>query len=211
MSDQVTTYEVIKPVSLKHALMELQRFVQDPRLLRRGLRLENFGGMLVREFLGNWLVCAAVNIGQPDRLIFTSDPTDGDGVFLDTLTGITQRSEHVAVLLRPGTPNLTGQAEALILQRIKEKNDRGASYGAGRCLVVLMEEAAGQYWPNRLGPALPTPLHFAAVWVVGLQSVDGEGYYYYSAALLDPAGGDAPIIDIRIAPDFQSWEVERRQ
>jgi hypothetical protein len=57
---------------------------------------------------------------------------------------------------------------------------------------------------------LPKPLHFGAVWVVGLQGVDA-GEYIYNVTQMDEEAGAAYVWRVRIAPDFDKWTVSRIQ
>src|SRR5215469_1300371 len=84
--------------SMQAALKQLEPFlrIDYARLLRTGRPMRNFGGMLPRELLGNWLVCAAANFDQPDRPMgFTTDPTGGDGILFDEKNKIPYHFEHV--------------------------------------------------------------------------------------------------------------------
>ena len=212
MTDQTIHYPVKRLVSLQRALQELQPFVQDRRYLRSGRGIRNFGDMRPREFLANWLVCAVSTDHGDSHYSFTTDPLGGDGIIRDDATGETFRTEHVAVLLPPNAPTPVGQAENLILDRITEKNARGPTYASGQTLIVFMEEPAGPWLPNRVTRSLPAPLHYDAVWVVGLQSVEADGTYVYGVTWLQLGPYiDAPTFLVRVAPTFTSWAIERLQ
>jgi hypothetical protein len=43
-------------------------------------------------------------------------------------------------------------------------------------------------------------------WVVGLKRVE-DGAYVYGVTHLDVSNGNAPTFLVRIAPDFDAWEV----
>jgi len=77
-------YPVTLFKNLTLALKELERFIRDDRVIQSGEPLGRFGGMLPREAIANWLLCAAANsrLG-PDRMTFCSDPTGGDGIIYD--------------------------------------------------------------------------------------------------------------------------------
>jgi hypothetical protein len=92
-------YPTVRFKNLKVALKEIEQFVRDPQHLQTGRPVKQFGDLRPRELLTNWLVCAAFNdeCGSPDRLTFTSDPLDGDGILLDTKTNETFATEHVIV------------------------------------------------------------------------------------------------------------------
>jgi len=66
--------------------------------------------------------------------------------------------------------------------------------------VFLDTPAAGTWYPNAAAKALPHPLMFDAVWVVGFSTIQ-DGGYVYNLTLLDVAGGNAPAFLLRIAPD----------
>jgi hypothetical protein len=57
---------------------------------------------------------------------------------------------------------------------------------------------------------LPDPLHFAAVWVVGLQGVEASEYVC-GVTNLDLVEGNAPTLLVRIKKDFGAREVTRTQ
>jgi hypothetical protein len=159
------------------ALKELEPFIRNGEHLQTGKPFKRFGGMRSREILGNWLVCAAASVANCVELTFSSDPIGGDGIICDAATGETWPTEHVMVpRLRPGQ---TGDAGALILKAIDQKRHKGGgAYAAGKTLIVFLEAGAGAWLPNKVARQLPDPLHFAAVWVVGLQRVDAGDYVY---------------------------------
>lgn len=98
-------------------------------------------------------------------------------------------------------------AHALILAAIEQKRTKGgAAYASGKTLVVFLDAGAGEWYPNRVARALPDPLHFATVWVVGLQKID-DGNYVYGVTNLDVSNGDAPTFLVLINKDFDGWEV----
>jgi hypothetical protein len=101
--------------------------------------------------------------------------------------------------------------EALILRAIEHKRKKGgAAYAAGKTLIVFLDADTAAWFPNRVARQLPDPLHFATVWVVGLQGVDG-GEYVYGVTNLDLTEGDAPTLLVRINRDFEGWVVMRKQ
>jgi hypothetical protein len=51
---------------------------------------------------------------------------------------------------------------------------------------------------------------FAAVWVIGFSTVQ-DGSYIYNLTLLDATDENAPAFLLRIAPDFDAWQVEQVQ
>jgi hypothetical protein len=207
-------YRVVRFKNLHVALNEIAKFVREPAHLQTGKPIEQFGGLRPRELLTNWLVCAAFNAecGSPDRLTFITDPTGGDGILHDTTTDETFPTEHVIV--PAAEKGNTADLEAPILSAIEGKNKKGgAAYASGKTLIVFLNDGSGGAWkPNRVAKALPNPLHFAVVWVVGLHTHDAKsGEYAYGAAQLTLDGGDAPTFIIRIAPDFDSWRATRIQ
>jgi hypothetical protein len=198
--------------SLTVALKELEPFIRDGRHLETGKPFKRFGGLRSRELLANWLLCAVFNFdcASPDRLTFTSDPVGGDGILYDTVSEETFPTEHIMVpRARKGA---AVDVEAAILNAIDRKRKKGgAAYASGKTLIVFLNADGGQWLPNRVAKALPNPLHFAAVWVVGLHHVEQSGKYVYGATQLDVSDGNAPMWLIRIAVDFNSWTLERLQ
>jgi hypothetical protein len=202
-------YPVTQFKSLAAALKEIEPFVRSGQHLQTGKPFEKFRGMRSREILANWLVCVATNAATEGKLTFCSDPIGGDGIICDSATGETWPTEHVMVpRLRAGQ---TDDAETLILKAIDQKRHKGgAAYAAGKTLIVFLDAGAGTWFPNRVARRLPDPLHFAAVWVVGLQEVE-KGKYIYGVTNLDLTEGNAPTLLVRINEDFGAWEVTRTQ
>jgi hypothetical protein len=197
--------------NLALALKEIAPFL-NARQVRSGAPIDNFGDMRPREMLANWLICAAFNSeSQPERLTVASthDPIGGDGVLVDTVTEETWPTEHIIALVPPGdTKGQETHALAAVAQKLKKG---GAAYAVGKTLVVLLEGGGEQPWyPNKVAKGLPKPLHFGAVWVVGLQDVD-TGEYIYNVTQMDEEAGVAYVWRVRIAPDFDKWTVSRIQ
>jgi hypothetical protein len=200
-------YAVTGIKSLQAVLKDLGPFIRDGHLIQRG---QTFGriGLNLRELLGNWLLCVAVNsvTKPPNRLSFTSDPLGGDGIIRDTVTDETWPTEHVLV------PRLSSNAgksvEALILEAVDHKQKKGPTYAKGKTLVVFLNDGNGRVWlPDNVADRLPSPLHFEAAWVVGLQSAEA-GEYVYNVTRLDLSRGHAPVWRVLIGKDFNQWAVE---
>jgi hypothetical protein len=148
----------------------------------------------------------AINSTENRELEFSSDPVGGDGLIHDSATNETWPTEHVMVPRQS-----SGEAEALILKAIESKRRKGgASYATGKTLVVFLEADAGKWYPNRVAQRPPNPLLFAAIWVVGLQTVE-SGLYVYHVTCLDITKGDAPAVLVHIGRDFDTWTVARFQ
>jgi hypothetical protein len=194
--------------SLPVALKEIEQYIRHGKDLLSGAPFNNFGDMRSREILANWLICAAFNSeSHPDRLTFASvdDPIGGDGVLIDTATDETWPTEHVLAL---GSPGDTGEIEPRVLAAVGQKIMKGASYATGKTLVVFLEKGDGRTWfANKVARALPQPLHFGAVWVVGLHCVEA-GEYTYNVTQMDEEAGIAHVWRVRIAADFSTWTVE---
>jgi hypothetical protein len=192
---------------LKVALKEIEPMVRDPRHLQIGKSLKKFGDMRPREMLANWLLCATFETIENRELMFYSDPIGGDGIIRDEATGDTWQTEHVYVSQHSTGPD----AKTLILDAISHKQSNGAMYCRGKTLVVFLDTpVAGNWFPNEVAKALRSPLLFGAVWVIGFSTVQ-EGSYVYNLTLLDVADGNAPAFLLRIAPDFDAWQVEQIQ
>jgi hypothetical protein len=199
-------YPVTRFKSLGVCLKELEHFIRNGNHLQTGKPFKRFGGMLSREVLANWLLCVVGNFArQNDHLTFSSDPLGGDGIICDTATEETWPTEHV--LVWSGRGGEGADAEALILEAIRDKQNKGrAAYASGKTLLVFLNAGAGTWFPNRVAKQMPVPLDFAAVWVMSLQGVEA-GQYVYGVTLLDLSRGNAPAWRVRIAEDFHTWEV----
>jgi len=201
-------YPVTRFKSLEVALKEIEPMVRDPRHLQTGKPLEKFGDMRPREMLANWLLCATFEVIENRELLFYSDPIGGDGIIRDEATGETWPTEHVYVSQHSKGPD----AKGLILDAVNHKQRNGAAYCGGKTLVVFLDTpAAGVWFPNEIAKALPSPLLFDTVWVVGFFMIETGGVYVYNLTLLDVTGGNAPAFLLRIAPDFDAWNVEQIQ
>ena len=206
-------YPIRRFKSLSVALRELEPFIRNGEHLQTGKPFEQLDGMRSREALANWLICAAVNFEHGiDRLSFTSDPTGGDGVIYDSQTKTTWKTEHVMVPRpRSGEAAKAADTETLVLKAVAFKQGKGgAAYASGKQLVVFVNSGGGRWYPNRVAKQLPKPLHFDDVWVVVLQHID-EGEYVYGVTQLDTTVSNAPVFEIRIARNFDSWTVRRIQ
>jgi hypothetical protein len=195
---------------LKVCLKELEQFIRNAEHLQTGKPFKRFGGMRSREGVANWLLCVVGNFAtQTDQLTFSSDPLGGDGIICNTVTGETWPTEHVLV------PRVRGgedaDTEALILEAIGHKQNKGgAAYASGKTLLVFLDAVGGKWFPNKVAKQLPETLDFSAVWVMGLQGVEA-GQYVYGVTLLDLSRGDAPAWRVRIGEDFDTWKVEEIQ
>jgi hypothetical protein len=200
-------YAVKKFKTLGLCLRELQPFIQDGQHLLTGKPFVKFDGLRSRELLGNWLCCVAINsITQTDRLTFSSDPTGGDGVIVDTITEETWPVEHV--MIPAVTHGASAEIHDLIVAAVESKQQKGgAAYATGKTLIVFLNAGSGEWHPNKVARALPAPLLFEAVWVWGFQSHD-EGNYTYNVTRLDIRNGNAPAWRVRISADFETWAIE---
>ncbi len=199
-------YPVTRFKSMEAALKELEPFVKNGAHLQTGKPFEKFGGMRSREILANWLLCATKGAIEQRPVTFTSDPTGSDGIIQDQESGDTWLTEHIFIPRQSACED--PDAHILVLSAIEKKRAKGgAVYASG---VVFLDAGAGEWFPNRIARALPDPLHFDAVWVVGLQAVE-NGAYIYGVTHLDLTSGDAPVFLVRIGKDFDSWEVSDLQ
>jgi len=198
-------YPVTLFKSMEVALKKIEPFVRNGAHLQTGKPFKQLGGMRSREVLANWLLCATINAVDKQELMFSSDPIGSDGIVQDRATGQTWPTEHVLVPRQSAGDGL--DAKALILRAIEQKRTKGgAAYASGKTLVVFLDAGAGEWFPNKVARELPSPLHFDAVWVVGLQKVE-DGAYIYGVTLLDMSSGNAPTYLVRIGNNFDSWEV----
>ena len=203
----------IGPVqSLKLALKQLEPLIRDGKSIQTGKPMEGFGGMLPREALANWLLCAVQNRSGADRYIFAfdaSDPTGSDGIIWDTATGMTYPTEHVLIHTPHGNSIADDTSEALVLCAIQQKQAKGgAAYALGKTLVVFLNIAAGPYQPSWLVRNLPADIDFAAVYLVSSQEMNA-GRYVFAVSQLNWHIQEAPTFRVVIAETFDDWKVEQ--
>jgi hypothetical protein len=192
--------------SLEVALKELEPFVRNGHHLQAGKPFARFGDMRSREMLANWLLCVVGNATLENvKLTFCSDPSDG--IIWNEASGETWPTEHVMV---PNLPDQADDAEALIIEKVDHKRQRGEPYGSGKTLVVFLNAGAGEWHPNSVARRLPEPLYFATVWVVGLHGVE-NGEYVYNVTNLDLSVRNVPVFKVRIGQNFDRWHVTRCQ
>jgi hypothetical protein len=201
-------YPVTRFRSLKLALKELEPFVRNGQHLATGRPFKRFGGMRSREALANWLLCAVVNSTEEiERVTFSSDPIGGDGIIYDDVSGFAFRTEHVYVPRADETA--VGNIETLILERIEQKRAKGgAPYASGKTLIVFLDSGGGSWYPDKVAKQMPEPVHFDAIWVVGLREVTAGKYVYAVTRVDELVFGITPKWLVRLAGDFQSWTVE---
>ena len=160
----------------------------------------------MREVLANWLLCATVNAVEGRQLVFSSDPTGGDGIIRDQAACEIFPTEHVMVAQSSAREG--ADAQTLILEAIEQKRTKGfAAYASGKTLVVFLDVDGAVWFPNLVAKALPNPLHFATVWAVCFLKRTDDGEYIYGVTHLNVSKGDAPTFCVRIAKDFDGWEV----
>lgn len=200
--------------SLEIALKELEKYIRDGEHLQTGKPSKNFDGLRSREILANWLICAVANEVHGKKFSFTSDPSGGDGIIVNSETEETWATEHVLV---PKLPPCEDKAPAKsiedkILDAIQAKNDKGgAAYASGKTLVVFLNSGGGEWYPNKVAKRLPSELHFDEVYIVGLHHVDDEGQYIYFVTQLSKGEETAPAWQIAIGNDFETWVCTRVQ
>jgi hypothetical protein len=213
----VPRYQITSFKSQKVALKELEPFFRNVAVgkkrrpvLESGRPVKRFGNMLPRELVVNWLFTAVGNyIAHAERFDFTSDPREGDGLIYDEASETAIWTEHVMVR-GPIADAMTG-----ILTEVKKKIAKGGTaYAGGKHLLVFMYGGDGaRWWPNKVAATLPSPSHFDHVWVVGFQSFepnDPSGDRIYGITRLDLRRGHCPAWWVRIASNFESWEVTER-
>jgi hypothetical protein len=136
-----------------------------------GNPIPELGGMRPREALANWLLCAALNKASGASLMFTSDPTGGDGVIIDMDTRYeVALTEHVLAASSNDT-----SVEALVLNAVEEKRARGESYAGGKALIVYLA-AQGEWRASVVARQLPDPLLFDDVYVVCREGIEAGAY-----------------------------------
>lgn len=160
-----------------------------------------------RELLANWLLCA---VGCAERgketLVISEDPLGGDGLIVDRETVDQMFTEHVYV--RP-TPD--ADFGALAIEALEHKVRKGRSYARGRTLVIL-SEATGMWFPNRVARQITGTHEFKGVWAIHLDAASiAEERYAYFVAELDASAGNAPVWQVSLAEDFGAWAVHRVQ
>jgi hypothetical protein len=198
--------------SLKVALKELEPFIRNGKHLEIGRPFKAMHGLRSREGLANWLICAVFNaIAGKEQLTFATiaEEIGGDGVLFDTTTEETWPTEHVMVR---NDDNDKRDIETCVVQAVRQKQDKGGEqYAAGKTLVVFVNAGnSSEWWPNRVAKAVPQPILFGAIWLVGLQAVE-DAEYVYNVIEINAENGVSYVWRVRIAASFDEWSVSRIQ
>jgi hypothetical protein len=204
-------YDIKQPTSLRDAIRELGPYIRDDEL---GYRFseKSYDGLLVREALGNWLLCAVLNHreGNQDRWTFTTEPRSGpgaDGAILDKTTGEALSTEHVMATRRRNgkrVEKVEESAEQLLIETVQNKVAKGgAAYASNTVLVVYLDANVAGYSPRALREQLPADLPFADVWLV----VPQAGYWDYDVVYLGGPALDPPLYRVSITEAFDDWTV----
>lgn len=199
-------YTVKKLKSLAVALKELEPHIRDGRKIKNHPEFKSIK-QRPRELLGNWLMCAVANAERGEETVHIySDPFDGDGMLIDDATDEKMFIEQVYARAEDGE-----NAEALITKAFTLKAEKIEHYAAGRTLVIL-SEAGGPYFPNRLARQFKDKHHFKGIWLLGLNAAAiAEERYAYAVADISGDTEPAPLWQITISEDFSSWMVTRLQ
>jgi hypothetical protein len=199
-------YALKHPESLATALKVLEPHVRHGRSLQDGRELESIK-QRPRELLANWLLCAVgCALRNKETLVLAKDPFGGDGLITDQETGEHMFTEHVYV-----RPQQAADFGALLLKALEDKVGKGQPYAAGRTLIIL-SDATGKWYPNKIANQIVGKHNFDGVWVVHLDAASvAAGRYSYLVTELDASAGNAPVSRVDIADDFSSWKVERVQ
>lgn len=188
------------------ALKELEPHIRHGRSLQVHPEFKSIK-QRPRELLANGLLCA---VGCAERgketLAVAEDPLGGDGLIIDRETGEQMFTEHVYVPQRG-----EGDVGELVVRALEHKVKKGDAYAEGRTLVIL-SDAIGKWYPNRVARQIAGTHKFNGVWVMHLDAASvAQGRYSYMVAELDVSEGDAPVSQVTISKDFESWVVERVQ
>jgi hypothetical protein len=199
-------YSLKRLKSLAIALKELEPHIRDGRKIKSHPEFKSIK-QRPRELLGNWLLCAVANAERGVEIVHIyADPFEnGDGMLVDSATDEKMFVEQVYARAEDGE-----DAEALITKAFALKAGKGEEYAAGRTLVIL-SEASGPHFPNRLARQFAGKHYFKGVWLLGLDAAAiAAGRYAYTVA--DISGEQpAPVWRIALAEDFSAWTVERIQ
>jgi Domain of unknown function (DUF4209) len=201
-------YRVKELKSLAAALKEIEPFVRDPRLLRTGRELRNFGRMKPRELVGNVLLAVAANPATAMEWIrIATDPFNADGLIINEATHEAWLMEHVFAYVHDGS---AVDVTNLLLERIAKKVGTGDGYCQGKTLCVLLDHT-GQWVPDDIVKKLSVPRTLNSIMVANRTGRTVLGEFVYHIVRLDWMMGYAPRWRVTIASDFTSWRVDREQ
>jgi len=173
---------------------------------RPGDRFKQFGGMLSREALANWLLCVVINFTtqEIEQSRSAATPSVATAIIHHDASGFAVPTEHVFV--PPGGAAAAGNIENLILAKIQQKHVKGGeAYASGKTPVVFLDSGGGPWYPRKVADQLPDPIYFDGIWVVGLQ--EGRRWRIHLRRNASDLAG-SPKWRVRIAPDFDDWTVE---
>lgn len=191
---------------LKIVLKDMEPWVKNALVLYGGKKPGNFG-LLPREILGNWLMCAVGNALNSKAAWTFCDGPDRDGILIDRNTDSQMATEHVFVPKFQKQSQKT--AEDLIIDAITHKQAKGKAYAEGMHLIVFCDGIGGPWHPNRVGKAIAGTHDFASVWAVGLDRTEGEDKFFYWVAKFE--NGHCPVAQVEINFKEVRWLVRKIQ
>ncbi len=192
---------------LKQVLKDMEPYIKSVQALITGRPILNFP-LLMREALGNWLICAVGNYNGYD-ITFQTDPTGGDGIIFNRDTKGGTYTEHVSAINNLPNAKPITNSDDFILQKIQDKIDKGKANNdkyKNKMLIVFIE-GLGNFHPLKIAHEINSKHNFSSVWSFGLEESNTKEYRYIviqlSTFLSQPM-----IYRVHIAINFESWFVE---
>lgn len=201
------TFAHVQVKDLKQVLKDMEPYIKKVQPLYTGRPISNFP-LLMREALGNWLVCAVGNYNGYN-ITFQTDPTGGDGIILNRDTKGGTYTEHVCAINNLPNSKPIINSDDFIFEKIQDKIDKGTKNGdkyKNKMLVVFIEGLIN-FHPFKIAHKINGKHNFSSVWSFGLEETNDKEYRYIIIQLSTYLS--SPLIyKVHIPIDFESWTVE---
>lgn len=204
-SEKISSHVQVK--DLKQVLKDMEPHIKRVQPLITGRPILNFP-LLMREALGNWLICAVGNYNGYN-ITFQTDPSGGDGIIFNRVTKSGTYTEHVSAINNLPNAKPITNSDDFILQKIQDKIDKGKANNdkyKNKMLVVFIE-GMGNFHPLKIAREIKGKHNFSSVWSFGLEK-SNDTEYCYMVIQLSTYLSDPLIYKIHIPIDFESWTVE---
>ncbi len=207
MEEPGKNFSHVQVKDLKQVLKDMEPYIKQVQPLITGRPISNFP-LLMREALGNWLICAIGNYNGYN-ITFQTDPTGGDGIIFNRDTKGGTYTEHVSAINNLPKAKPIINSDDFILQKIQDKIDKGKANNdkyKNKMLIVFIE-GMGNFHPLKIAREINDKHNFSSVWSFGLEESNAKEYRYIVIQLSTYLS--SPLIyRVHIPTNFDSWVVE---
>jgi hypothetical protein len=192
----------VKIISNLNAFLNIviKPILENPHMLQNGRKLRDLG-LLPREAVGLFMVCAVGNFKDKSDWTIGDDPDVGDGVVISKKG---ERAGDAFALEQVYIPPFSkGALNQLVLERVKNKSAKGKEYGKDRSLLIFTDKK-GKLSHRKIKELIKDNDVFDSIWLLARKTP--KEWIYWIFVLKSEI--DAPLAyEIKINKDFKSWKV----